>query len=64
MPTNRAGVGLCSFNDEFIFAFGGKNSETSNLNVIESYKISSNSWRQIDISSNSQWSGAYLSMGT
>jgi hypothetical protein len=64
MPTKRSGVGLCSFNDEFIFAFGGRSDEHNSLNLIESYKISKNLWRQVTLAPLSSWKGAALCMGT
>lgn len=39
MNVKRSGVGLCTFNDKYLFAFGGRCEESNSLNTIESYHI-------------------------
>lgn len=61
MNTQRAGVGLCVFNANFIFAFGGRNNNSFRLTNIESYDISKDLWREITYANTDVWDeGAYL----
>jgi len=62
MNVPRAGVGLCVFNSNYLFAFGGRNEYNTHLNVIESYDIAKDIWREIDYAKTELWEeGAYLS---
>jgi hypothetical protein len=49
------------FNNNFIFAFGGRNNHNSHMTVIESYDISMDVWRKLDYAKTEIWGeGAYL----
>ena len=61
MHVPRSGVGLCVFNNNFIFAFGGRDSYNSHMTTIESYDISMDVWRKLDYAKTEIWDeGAYL----
>ena len=61
MHIPRSGVGLCVFNSNFIFAFGGRNSNNYHMTAIESYDIKQDIWRNIDYAQTDIWDeGAYL----
>lgn len=61
MNIPRAGVGLCVFNSNYLFAFGGRDKYTTHLTDIESYDICKDIWREIDYARTDQWdAGAYL----
>ena len=63
MSKPRSGVGLCSFNENFIFAFGGRDSFNNRLDIIEVYDIKNDFWRNLDFVDRSPWNhGAYLCM--
>ena len=59
MTKPRSGVGLCTFNENYIFAFGGRDAANGSLNRIEVYDIAQNFWKEITYS-NDVWPGAYL----
>lgn len=61
MHVPRSGVGLCVFNLNYIFAFGGRNGQNYHMKTIESYDISKDIWRQINYAQTDIWDeGAYL----
>lgn len=61
MFTPRSGVGLCVFNSNYIFAFGGRNAKNFHLTTIESYDISKDLWRELNYAKTDIWDeGAYL----
>lgn len=61
MNEARSGVGLCVFNLNYLFAFGGRNADNFHMTTIESYDISKNIWRQITYAKSDIWDeGAYL----
>ena len=61
MNVARSGVGLCVFNSNFIFAFGGRNAMHNHLKIIESYDISKNIWQEINLVNSDLWEeGSYL----
>lgn len=61
MNIPRSGVGLCVFNSNFIFAFGGRNASNFRMTTIESYDISNNFWREITYAQTEVWDeGGYL----
>lgn len=59
MTKPRSGVGLCVFNDNFIFAFGGRDQDNAALNRIEVYDIPKDKWTLLHLP-DSPWQGAYL----
>lgn len=59
MTSARSGVGLTVFNDNYIFAFGGRDNLNSSLNKVESYDIKKDTWTLINYA-NAVWPGAYL----
>ena len=61
MHTPRSGVGLCVFNSNFIFAFGGRSKANYSMTKIESYDITNDFWREIDYAQTDKWdNGGYL----
>jgi len=61
MNVPRSGVGLCSFNSNYLFAFGGRTETQMHLTNIESYDIAKDIWREIDYAQTDIWDGgAYL----
>ena len=49
------------FNDNFLFAFGGRNKKLQHLNLIEVYDIVRDSWKELTYAEKSEWGeGAYL----
>lgn len=59
MNKPRSGAGLAVFNDDYIFAFGGRDKYNPTLSRIEAYDIAQDSWRLIIYAGN-MWPGAYL----
>ena len=43
----RSGVALCSFKNNFIFAFGGRVDQRKIVDTIECYDISKNVWQEV-----------------
>ena len=47
MNVGRAGAGLCSFDNKYIYAFGGRNGKRTVLNAIECYSIEKDIWKKV-----------------
>lgn len=62
MNIGRAGVGLCSFDNTYLYAFGGRNEQRVILPAIEIYKIATDEWREIDYAVNDNWIPCYMSL--
>lgn len=61
MSTPRSGVGLCVFNHNYIYAFGGRNNNNYHMTLIERYDIRSDFWEVINNAKTELWGeGAYL----
>ena len=63
MVRPRSGVGLCSFNENYLFAFGGRDSFNHKLDTIEVYDIKNDFWKELCHVDRTPWNnGAYLCM--
>lgn len=61
MQIPRSGVGLCVFNFNYLYAFGGRNANNFHLDIIEKYDISKDLWEVVDNVKTDIWKGgAYL----
>ena len=58
----RAGAGLCTFDNEYIYAFGGRNGKRTILNAIECYSIKNDLWRKIEYASKDSWIPCYMGL--
>ena len=50
MKVARSGTALCSFKNQFLFAFGGRINQKQIVDVIEVYDIKRNTWQLIETS--------------
>lgn len=57
----RSGVALCSFGNQYLFAFGGRVSQKQYVDVIEAYDSKRNTWRVFDGVDKKQWVPGYMS---
>lgn len=64
MRVPRTGVSLCTFKNNFIFAFGGRVDQKRIVDTIEVYDISRNVWQEIDGSQadKTTWVPAYMGL--
>ena len=60
----RSGVALCSFKNQYLFAFGGRVDQKSIVDVIEVYDIKKNAWQEITGAAcdKSKWIPGYMSL--
>lgn len=60
----RSGVALCSFKNQYLFAFGGRVDQKRIVDVIEVYDIKRNSWQEIPSSlcDKTKWIPGYMSL--
>ena len=58
----RSGVGLSSFNNRYLFAFGGRNEHRQIMDVIEVYSIEKNEWSQLPHVDKTNWVSSYMSL--
>ena len=47
LNVSRSGVALCAFNDQYLFAFGGRVNQKDYIDVIEVYDAKRNVWKQL-----------------
>ena len=64
MTIPRSGVALCSFKNQYIFAFGGRVDQKTIVDVIEVFDIKRNSWQEIpsSICDKTKWIPGYMSL--
>jgi hypothetical protein len=62
MNVGRAGVGLCSFDNNYLYAFGGRNEQRVMLPSIEVYSIRDDEWRELDFAVKDNWIPCYMSL--
>jgi hypothetical protein len=62
MNIGRAGSGLCTFDNAYIYAFGGRNGKRTILNAIECYSIENDIWRKIEYATKDNWIPCYMGL--
>ncbi len=62
LNTGRAGVGLCSVDNSYLYAFGGRNEQRVILSAIECYNIATDEWKEIEYSQKDNWIPCYMSL--
>lgn len=62
LNVGRAGVGLCSVNNSYLYAFGGRNEQRTILPAIEIYNIAKDEWLEIDYAAKDNWIPCYMSL--
>ena len=64
MRVPRTGVSLCTFKNNYIFAFGGRVDQKRIVDTIEVYDISRNVWQEIENSyiDKTKWVPAYMGL--
>ena len=62
LNVGRAGVGLCSVDNAYLYAFGGRNEQRVILPVIEVYSIAKDTWVEVDYAEKSPWIPCYMSL--
>ena len=64
MRVPRTGVSLCSFNRNFMFAFGGRVDKQKIIDTIECYDIARNVWQVIEqpLVNKTGWVPAYMGL--
>lgn len=58
----RSGVALCSFKNQYLFAFGGRVDQKRIIDVIEVYDIKRNVWQEMNSQQvdKSKWVASYM----
>ena len=64
MRVPRTGVSLCTFKNNYIFAFGGRVDQKNIVDTIECYDISKNVWQEIQgpAIDKTSWIPGYMSL--
>lgn len=62
MNVGRAGAGLCSFDNKYLYAFGGRNGRRNVLSAIECYSVDKDIWRKVDYAQKENWIPCYMSL--
>lgn len=62
LNVGRAGVGLCSVDNAYLYAFGGRNEQRVILPAIEVYNIATDEWKEVDYAVKDTWIPCYMSL--
>uniref|UniRef100_A0A7S3P022 Attractin/MKLN-like beta-propeller domain-containing protein n=1 Tax=Euplotes crassus TaxID=5936 RepID=A0A7S3P022_EUPCR len=58
----RAGVGLCTVDNTYLYAFGGRNEQRVILSAIECYNIATDEWKEVEFQQKDNWIPCYMSL--
>jgi len=62
LNVGRAGVGLCSVDNSYLYAFGGRNEQRIILSAIECYNIATDEWKEVEYQQRDSWIPCYMSL--